>query len=201
MARQDEKGAFARDSAAQGVRDQWAELAKRARPCQEQVAPLLADPRTRQRVEELDQREKERGRRAAARGQLSVLGWAAGPAAKEVCERFLERYVADDHAPIAAETCFPLPGADPATGPPQKFPWARAGGGARPPPGARPAPARRAGRQHAPPRPAAGEPAEQAGPRRAPGPLHRLERAPAGAVGERAAAGLPGRRAARRGRA
>jgi hypothetical protein len=116
---------FVRECVRQGVRDQLAALAKRTRPCLEQLAPLLADPRTRQRVEDLDRCEKEQGRRAAGKGQWSVLTWAADPATKEVCERFLERYVAEEHAPIAAETCFPLPGADPSSGAPQKFPWAR----------------------------------------------------------------------------
>jgi hypothetical protein len=117
--------AFVHECVRQGVRDQLAALAKRARPSLEQLAPLLGDPRARQRVEEFDQREKEGGRRAAGKGQWSVLGWAADPTTKEVSERFLERYVADKRPPISAETCFPLPGADPGSGPPQKFPWAR----------------------------------------------------------------------------
>jgi hypothetical protein len=117
--------AFVRECVRQGVREQLAALAKRARPCLEHLAPLLADPRMRHRVEEFDQREKEQGRRAAGKGQWSVLTWAADPTTKEVSERFLERYVADEHAPIAAEACFPLPGADPSSGAPQKFPWAR----------------------------------------------------------------------------
>jgi hypothetical protein len=121
---------FVRECVRQGVRDQLAALARRARPFLDQMGPMLADPRTRQRVEGFDQREKEQGRRAAAKGQLSVLLWAADPTTKEVCERFLERYVSEDHAPIAADTCFPLPGADPGAGTPQKFPWARPRDGA-----------------------------------------------------------------------
>ena len=44
-----------------------------------------------------------------------------------MAERFLDRYVADTRAPIAAEACFPLPGAD-ANETPQRFPWARSQG-------------------------------------------------------------------------
>lgn len=119
--------AFAADCARRAVRDQLAALAERTRPYLEQLAPLLTDPRTRQRAEEHDRREKEAGRRAAGGGQLNVLGWAADPTSKDVCERFLARYVGDDQAPIAAETCFPLPGAE-ASQTPQRFPWARTPG-------------------------------------------------------------------------
>jgi hypothetical protein len=118
---------FAADCARRAVRDQLAALAERTRPYLEQLAPLLADPQTRQRVEEFDRREKEAGRRGAGTGQLNILCWAADPTSKEVYERFLARYVADDQAPIAAETCFPLPGAEP-NQTPQRFPWARTPG-------------------------------------------------------------------------
>src|SRR6185295_9713811 len=99
-------------------------LAKRAQPYGEQLTPLLTDAQTRQRVEEFDRREKEAGRHALGKGQFNILGWAADPRSQEVCERFLERYVSDNGSPIAAETCFPLPGAD-RTQTPLKFPWVR----------------------------------------------------------------------------
>jgi hypothetical protein len=128
--RENELSAF--DSIRQAVREQMTALAKRARPCVEELAPLLADGRTRQRVEEFDQREKEQGRRAAAKGQLSILCWAADPASQDVYERFLGRYVTDNLEPIGAPTCFPLAGAE-ADQTPMRFPWARpqgsAGGG------------------------------------------------------------------------
>jgi hypothetical protein len=108
----------------QAVRQQMTALAKRARPCVEALADLLRDPRTRERIEELDRREKEQGRRAAAKGQFNILSWAAGPESQDVYERFLGRYVTDNLAPIAAETCFPLAGAN-ANDAPQRFPWAR----------------------------------------------------------------------------
>src|SRR5262249_26086452 len=57
----------------------------------------------------------------------NILGWAADPTSKEVCERFLARYVGDAQAPIAAAECFPLPGAEP-NQTPQRFPWARTPG-------------------------------------------------------------------------
>jgi hypothetical protein len=115
---------FAADCVRQAVRDQLAALAKRTRPFIEPIAPLLADARMRQRVEAFDQREKAAGRRAGGRGQLNVLAWAADPRAKEVGERFLERYLAPRDKPIPAEACFPLPGADPGDTP-LRFPWAR----------------------------------------------------------------------------
>jgi hypothetical protein len=110
----------------QAVRDQLAALARRARPYLEQLAPVLADPQTRQRVEEFDRQEKEQGRRSAGKGQLNILSWAADPTGKEVGERFLATYVINQQTAIAAEACFPLAGAD-ANQTPQKFPWARAG--------------------------------------------------------------------------
>jgi hypothetical protein len=116
--------ALAAEYVRQAVRDQLAALGKRTRPCAEQLASLLADPQTRQRVEEFDRREKEAGRRSAGRGQFNILCWATDPRSKDVCERFLERYVTDNQAGIAAETCFPLPGAEPGQTP-QKFPWSR----------------------------------------------------------------------------
>jgi hypothetical protein len=75
-------------------------------------------------VEEFDRREKEAGRHAAGKGQFNILNWAADPRSSEVCERFLERYVQDEQSPIAAETCFPLPGGD-SNQTPLKFPWVR----------------------------------------------------------------------------
>jgi hypothetical protein len=119
--------ASARDCVRQAVRDQLAGLAKRTRPCAEPIVSLLTDPKGRQRVEEHDQREKEQGRKTGARGQWSVLGWAADPTSKDVCDRFLGRYVAEAQAPIPPEACFPLPGADP-NETPQRFPWARGQG-------------------------------------------------------------------------
>ena len=117
--------AFAGDCVRQAVRDQLADLAKRTQPYGEPLAPLLSDPQTRQRVEDFDRRAKEAGRPAAARGQYNILSWAADPRSPEVCERFLERYVAENQSPIAAETCFPLPGAEP-NQTPLRFPWVRA---------------------------------------------------------------------------
>jgi hypothetical protein len=116
---------FASDCVRQAVRDQLVALAKRAQPYGEQLAALLTDEQTRQRVEDFDQREKAAGRRAVAKGQFSILCWAADPRSQEVCDRFLERYVADSQSPIAAENCFPLPGAG-AEETPLKFPWVRA---------------------------------------------------------------------------
>jgi hypothetical protein len=116
--------AFASDCVRQSVHEQLAGLTKRAQPFGEQLAPLLSDAQTRQRVEEFDQREKQHGRPAVGRGQFNILGWAADPRSPEVGERFLERYVDDDGSPLAAETCFPLPGADPSHTP-LKFPWVR----------------------------------------------------------------------------
>src|SRR5262249_21852246 len=110
----------------QAVRDQLAALSRRTRPYLEQLAPLLSDPQTRQRVEEFDRQEKEQGRRSAGKGQLNILSWAADPTGKEVGERFLATYVSNQQTPITAEACFPLAGADP-NQTPQKFPWARAG--------------------------------------------------------------------------
>jgi hypothetical protein len=52
------------------------------------------------------------------------LRWAADPADKDTFERFLATYFTDDQDAIAAEACFPLPGADP-NQTPQRFPWAR----------------------------------------------------------------------------
>src|SRR5262249_3611192 len=98
-------------------------------PYLEEMAPLLSDPRTAQRVEDFDRREKEQGRRASGKGLWHVLGWSADPTSTEVAERFLERYVGEGQGPIAAETCFPLPGAD-AGQTPVKFPWARSQDGA-----------------------------------------------------------------------
>jgi hypothetical protein len=115
---------FAGDCARQAVRDQLAALATRTRPYAEQLAPLLADPQTRQRVEEFDRAEKEAGRRAVGKGQWNVLAWAADPRSPEVADRFLERYVGDAQNVIAAAACFPLPGAE-SDQTPQKFPWAR----------------------------------------------------------------------------
>jgi hypothetical protein len=123
----EENETFAGECARRAVRDQLAALAERARPYQEQLTPLLTDSQTRQRVEEFDQREKEAGRRSVGKGQFNILCWAADPTGKEVCERFLDRYVTENHAPIAAETCFPLPGGE-ANQTPQKFPWARGQG-------------------------------------------------------------------------
>ena len=65
--------------------------------------------------------------RAVARGQLNVLRWAADPANKDTYERFLAAYLTDDQEAIAAEACFPLPGAGP-NQTPQRFPWARTPG-------------------------------------------------------------------------
>ena len=116
--------AFAGDCVRQSVHEQLAGLTKRAQPFGEQLAPLLSDAQMRQRVEEFDQREKQNGRPAVGRGQFNILGWAADPRTPEVGERFLDRYVDDNGSPIAAETCFPLPGADPGQTP-LKFPWVR----------------------------------------------------------------------------
>jgi hypothetical protein len=119
-----ENESYAADCVRQAVREQLTGLAKRTRPLGEQLAPLLADARTRQRVDEFDQREKAAGRRATGKGLLNILTWAGDPRAKEVSERFLERYVNDHRNPIAAETCFPLPGAE-AGATALKFHWAR----------------------------------------------------------------------------
>jgi Dynamin family len=108
----------------QAVRDQLAALAKQTRSHQEQLAPLLGDLRTRQRVEEFDTREKEQGRRAAGKGLWNILCWSTDPSNKEVCDRFLSTYVEDGQDAVDAEGCFPLPGADP-NQTPQRFPWAR----------------------------------------------------------------------------
>jgi hypothetical protein len=115
---------FARACARQAVHDQLAALAERTRPYLEQLSAVLADPQARGRVEEFDRREKEEGRRAAGRGQLNILRWAVEPTSPEVCERFLETYLADNQAALAAAECFPLPGAEPGQTP-QRFPWAR----------------------------------------------------------------------------
>jgi hypothetical protein len=122
--RDNEKAAF--DCTRVAVREQMAALAKRTRPCVEELAGLLGDAKVRERIEEFDRKEKEQGRRAAAKGQFSILSWAADPASQDVYERFLGRYVTDNLEPIAAEACFPLPGADP-NQTPQRFPWARTG--------------------------------------------------------------------------
>jgi hypothetical protein len=119
--------AFAAECARRAVRDQLTALAERTRPHLEALAPLLADPQTRQRVEDFYRREKEAGGRAVGKGQFSILCWSADPTSKEVCERFLARYVTDNQAPLAAEAFFPLPGADP-NQTPQRFPWARTAG-------------------------------------------------------------------------
>jgi len=91
------------------------------------LAPLLTDPKTRERIEEFDRREKEQGRRGHGKGQWNILCWAADPASKEVYERFLSTYVTDSQDPIAAEACFPLAGAEP-NQTPLRFPWARTQG-------------------------------------------------------------------------
>jgi hypothetical protein len=109
------------------VREQLAALAKRTRPLAEGLAALLADPKNQERIEEFDRHEKEQGRRAVAKGQWNVLRWAADPADKDTYERFLGTYVTDEPDSIAAEACFPLPGADP-NHTPQRFPWARTAG-------------------------------------------------------------------------
>jgi hypothetical protein len=130
--------AFAGDCVRQAVHDQLSGLAKRTQPYAEPLAPLLSDAQTRQRVEDFDRREKEAGRYAVAKGQYNILSWASDPRSPEVCERFLERYVNDSPSPdsipqaggegrvkeTAAETCFPLPGADP-NQTPLRFPWVR----------------------------------------------------------------------------
>jgi hypothetical protein len=118
---------FALDCIRQAVREQMAALAKRTRPLVEELTPLLADPKTRERVEEFDRREKEQGRRAGGKGQWNILCWAADPTSKEVYERFLGTYVTDSQDPIAAETCFPLAGGD-LNQTPLRFPWARTQG-------------------------------------------------------------------------
>jgi hypothetical protein len=115
---------YAGECVRQAVRDQLTALAKRTRPYLEELGAVLADPHSRQRVDEYDQHEKEQGRRAAGKGQWNVLTWAADPTSKEVCERFLERYITTNQNGLAAEQCFPLPGSD-ASQTPQKFPWAR----------------------------------------------------------------------------
>jgi hypothetical protein len=116
--------AFASDCVHESVRGQLAGLSKRTQTYGEQLTPLLSDAQVRQRAEEFDKREKQNGRPAAGRGQFNILAWAADPHSPEVSERFLERYVDENGSPIAAETCFPLPGADPIHTP-LKFPWVR----------------------------------------------------------------------------
>ncbi|HZV05665.1 MAG TPA: hypothetical protein VE999_11335 [Gemmataceae bacterium] len=115
------------DCIRRAVREQLVALAKRTRPLVEDLAPLFADPKTRERVEQFDRQEKEQGRRAGGKGQWNILCWAADPTGDDVYERFLNTYVADSRDPIAAETCFPLAGADP-NQTPLRFPWARAPG-------------------------------------------------------------------------
>ena len=115
------------DCIRRAVREQLAALAKRTRPFVANLAPLLADPKVRERVEEFDRREKEQGRRAGGKGLWNILCWAADPSSKEVYERFLAAYVADGQDAIAAEACFPLAGADP-NETPLRFPWARTPG-------------------------------------------------------------------------
>jgi hypothetical protein len=115
---------FAAECARRAVHDQLAALAERTQPYLEALKPLLTDPQARQRVEEFDRREKEGGGRATGKGQFSILCWAADPTSKDVCERFLARYVTDNRAPLTAEAFFPLPGAEPDQTP-QRFPWAR----------------------------------------------------------------------------
>src|SRR5262249_6665209 len=102
-----------------------ASLAKRAQGYSEQLVPLLSDPQAIERVEEFDRHEKEAGRRGVGKGQFNILCWAADPHSQDVCDRFLERYVVDGTGPIAAESCFPLPGAGSGQTP-LKFPWVRA---------------------------------------------------------------------------
>jgi hypothetical protein len=119
--------ASALDGIRQAVREQMAALAKRTRPLVEDLAPLFADPKTRERVEAFDRREKEQGRRAGGRGQWNILCWAADPGGKEVYERFLGTYVSDGQDATAAEACFPLAGSD-ASQTPLRFPWARTQG-------------------------------------------------------------------------
>jgi hypothetical protein len=117
----------ARDCVRRAVRDQLTALAKRTRPCVEPIGSLLADPKSRAQVEEFDQREKEQGHKTGARGQWSVLCWAADPTSQDVCDRFLGRYVTQTQTPLSPEACFPLPGAD-SNETPQRFPWARGQG-------------------------------------------------------------------------
>jgi hypothetical protein len=112
------------DCIRQAVREQLVALSKRTRPLVEGLTPLLADAKTRERLEEFDRKEKEQGRRAVAKGQLNVLRWASDPADKDTFERFLTTYLTEDHDAIAAEACFPLAGAD-VNQTPQRFPWAR----------------------------------------------------------------------------
>lgn len=119
--------ASALDCIRRAVREQLAALAKRTKPLVEDLTALLADPKTRERVEEFDRQEKERGRRASGKGQWNILCWAADPTGDDVYERFLSTYVTDSRDPIAAETCFPLAGADP-NQTPLRFPWARTPG-------------------------------------------------------------------------
>jgi hypothetical protein len=116
--------AFADEAIRQAVREQLRGLAKRTQTIAEQLAPILGDEQSRKRVEEFDQQEKEAGRRTVGKGQFSILGWAADPHGQEVCDRFLDRYVADSKDSIAPETCFALPGAY-ADQTPLKFPWVR----------------------------------------------------------------------------
>jgi len=116
--------AFADEAIRQAVGEQLQALAKRTQTLAEQLAPILGDEQSRKRVEEFDRQEKEAGRRAVGKGQFSVLAWAADPRSQEVCDRFLDRYVADSKGSIAPETCFALPGAYPEQTP-LKFPWVR----------------------------------------------------------------------------
>ena len=70
------------ESSRRAIRDQLAALAKRTRPFVEDLAGLLAYPKTRERAEEFDRREKEEGRRGPGRGLLNILTWAADPTGK-----------------------------------------------------------------------------------------------------------------------
>jgi hypothetical protein len=119
--------AWALEGTRRAVREQMAALAKRTRPLVADLAALLTDAKTRERVEEFDRREKEQGRRGGGKGQWNILCWAADPTGKDVYERFLGTYVTDSQAPLAAEACFPLAGAD-ANQTPLRFPWARTPG-------------------------------------------------------------------------
>src|SRR5262249_9065966 len=122
--------AFAAECARRAVHDQLTALAERTHPFLEALSPVLTDPQSRQRVDEFDRREKEGGGGAVGKGQLNILCWAADPTSKEVCERFLGRYVTDNQAPLSAEAFFPLPGAEP-NQTPQRFPWAARNGPGR----------------------------------------------------------------------
>jgi hypothetical protein len=122
-----ENEAAALDCIRRAVREQLTALAKRTRPVVEELAPLLRDPKTREHVEGFDRREKEQGRRGGGKGQWNILSWAADPTGPGVYERFLETYVTESGEPVAAESCFPLAGAD-AGQTPLRFPWARTQG-------------------------------------------------------------------------